>query len=69
MDVVVAVEEAVELLSPFSLPWKSLSPWSLLERQGPLSLELGLELPSLGKRMSCLVEMHHCRRHHHSWWR
>jgi hypothetical protein len=27
----------------------------------------GLEPPSLGKRMPCLVEMHHRRHHHHSW--
>jgi hypothetical protein len=67
MDVAVAVEEAVELLSPLSLPWRSLSLWSPLERQEPLSLEVGLEPPSLGKRMPRLVEMHHRCRHHHSW--
>jgi hypothetical protein len=60
--VAVAVEEAVELPSPFSLPWRSLSPWSLLVRQEPLNLEVGLELP-------CLEKKHHRRHHHHSWWR
>jgi hypothetical protein len=67
LDVAVAVEEAVELLSPFSLPWGSLSPWNPLERHEPLSLEVGLEPPSRGKRMLRLVEMHHRRHHHHSW--
>jgi hypothetical protein len=32
VDVAVAVEEAVELLSLLSLPWRSLSPWSPLVR-------------------------------------
>jgi hypothetical protein len=67
VDVAVAVEEAMELHSSFSLPWRSLSLWIPLERQEPLSLEVGLEPPSLGKRMLRLVEMHHRRRHHHSW--
>jgi hypothetical protein len=62
----VTMEEAVEIHSPFSMPWRSLSPWRPLERQEPLSLEVGLEPPSLGKRMLHLVEMHHHRRHHHS---
>jgi hypothetical protein len=46
--VAVAVEEAVELLSPLSLPWRSLPTRSPLERLEPLILEEGLELPSLG---------------------
>jgi hypothetical protein len=57
-----AVEEAVELLSLLSLPWRSLSLWSPLVRQEPLSLEVGLEPPPLEKK-------HRRRRHHHSWWR
>jgi hypothetical protein len=56
---VVAMEEVVELPSSFSLPWRSLSPWSTLVRQEPLSLEVGLEPP-------CLEKKHHCCRHHHS---
>jgi hypothetical protein len=63
----VAVEEAMELLSPFLLPWRSLSTRSPLERLEPLSLEEGLEPPSLGVRMPRLVEMHHRHHHHHSW--
>jgi hypothetical protein len=62
----VAMEEAVELSSPFSLPWRSLSSWSPLEREEPLNLEVGLEPPNLGKRMSRLAEMHRRRHHHHS---
>jgi hypothetical protein len=54
------MEEAVELLSPLSLPWRSLSPWSPLERLEPLSLEVGLEPPHL-------VKKHHRRCHHHIW--
>jgi hypothetical protein len=56
----VAVEEAMELLSLLSLPWRSLSLWSPLVRQEPLNLEVGLEPPRLEKK-------HHHRRHHHSW--
>jgi hypothetical protein len=41
VGVAAAVEEAVELPSPFSLPWRSLSPWSPLEREELLSLEVG----------------------------
>jgi hypothetical protein len=60
MGVAVAVEEAVELPSPFSLPWRSLSPWSPLVRQEPLNLEVGLEPLHLEKKR----HRHHC---HHSW--
>jgi hypothetical protein len=68
VDVAVAVEVAVELLSPSSLPWGNLFQWNPLVRQGPLSLEVGLEPPSRGRRMPRLVEMHR-RRHHPSWQR
>jgi hypothetical protein len=61
-----AVEEAIELLSLFSLPWRSLPTRSLLERLEPLSLEEGLEPASLGVRMPRLVVTHR-RRHHHNW--
>jgi hypothetical protein len=60
VDVAVAVEEAMELLSPFLLPWRSLSLWSPLVRQEPLSLEVGLEPPRLEKK-------HYRCHHHHSW--
>jgi hypothetical protein len=54
------MEEAMELPSPFSLLWRIMSSWSLLVRQEPLSLEVGLEPP-------CLEKKHHHRHHHHSW--
>jgi hypothetical protein len=59
MGMAVAVEEAVELPLPFLLPWRSLSSWSLLVRQEPLSLEVELKPPRLEKK-------HHRRCHHHS---
>jgi hypothetical protein len=61
MVVAVVVEEAVELLSPISLPWRRLPPWSPPVMLEPLSLEVGLELP-------CLEKKHH-HHHHHSWQR
>jgi hypothetical protein len=60
MAMAVAVEEVVELPSPFLLPWRSLSSWSPLVRQEPLNLEVGLEPP-------CVEMKHHRRHHHHSW--
>jgi hypothetical protein len=67
MVVAVAVEEAVELLSPHSPPWRSLSTRSPLARLEPLSPKEGPEPPSLVARTPCQVEKHHHRRHHHSW--